>query len=132
MTTAHSRVTLAGAHPVPVATEAIMRTRLLRHLRTVSSALPLLLLLLLLDAPAYAQDAATRGFRMGFTPFTHDATPQATREMRAFLAENADVLAVHLDGVPWVEALADKPYHPKLMQEWQDKSAARPPQPQGL
>jgi len=105
-----------------------MRTRLLYHLRTRSLvALPLLLLPLLLAAPSPAQDSATRSFRMGFTPFVHDATPQATREMRAFLAENADILAVHLDGVPWVEALADKPYHPKLMKEWQDKAAARPP-----
>jgi hypothetical protein len=104
-----------------------MPTPVRRHPRFASSLLLLPLLPLLFAAPSRAQEPATRGFRMGFTPFAHDATAQATREMRTFLAENADILAVHLDGVPWVEALADKPYHPRLMQEWKDKAAARPP-----
>jgi hypothetical protein len=104
--------------------EATMHTSVRGLVLAVMSAL---LLSLLIVTPGHAQEIPTRSFRLGFTPFAHDITPQAVQQMREFLAENADILAVHLDGVPWVEALADRPYHPKLIQEWADKAAALPP-----
>jgi hypothetical protein len=70
---------------------------------------------------------ARRSFRMGFTDFPHDFTPQAVAEMRKFLRENSDIIAQHIEGVPWPEAAGGQPFHPKLVQKWKDKQAATPP-----
>ena len=37
-----------------------------------------------------------RAFRMGFTGFVHDITPEAVVASRAFVRENADILAHHI------------------------------------
>jgi len=85
----------------------------------------LLLALAFLGCWSYSY-AAARSFRMGFTPFSHDTTREAVQDMRAFLADNADIIAIHLEGVPWAEALSGRPFHPNMMQDWKDKSAAIP------
>jgi hypothetical protein len=71
-----------------------------------------------------ARAAEKRAFRMGFTPFVYDQTSEAVADMQKFLAENADIVAVHLESVPWTEALADKPFDPKMMEDWEGRKKA--------
>ncbi|MGE5608568.1 MAG: hypothetical protein ACM359_04900 [Bacillota bacterium] len=87
----------------------------------------MLVIVCMLPIVSRAQPPVSRAFRMGFTPFPHDMTLEAVQQMRTFLAAHADIIAIHLEGVPWAEALADKPFHPKMMQDWKDKAAAIPP-----
>jgi hypothetical protein len=54
---------------------------------------------------------------MGFTPFVHDTTLEAVAEMRQFLRANADIVAQHIESVPWTEALHDQPFHESLMND---------------
>ncbi len=75
---------------------------------------------------AGAAEREGRAYRMGFTPFPHDATVEAMGEMRAFVKGNGDLLCVHLEGVPWAEAASGAAFHPKMMEEWKGKLAARP------
>ena len=72
-------------------------------------------------------DTVKRAFRMGLTPFPHDMTREALVETKRFLSSNADVVSVHLEGVPWLEAHEDKPFHPKLMEDWQRHKDATAP-----
>jgi hypothetical protein len=80
--------------------------------------------------PAFAEAASKqptrRSFRLGFTPFPHDFTVKALTEVRQFVRENADIIAVHLEGVPWREARTDKPFHEKMLENWARHKAARP------
>jgi len=81
-------------------------------------------------APAAQQAAAPpteRHFRMGFTPFPHDLTVEALTAVNGFLRDNADLIADHFEGVPWAEAHAAKPFHPKLLEDWQRHKDATPP-----
>ena len=74
-----------------------------------------------LDAsPAAAQlptdkPMGERTFRMGFTGFVHDITPEAVSASRKFVRENGDILAHHIEGAPWAEALSGQPF-PKALQ----------------
>ena len=52
------------------------------------------LVLLVLGRSALAED--DRAFRMGFTPFPYDITPEAVADTRTFLRENADIIAFHM------------------------------------
>ena len=80
-------------------------------------------------APAAAPDkpAGTRAFRMGFTGFVYDITPQAVAASRKFVRENGDILAHHIEGVPWAESLAGDPLPKALLEEWEGKKSATPP-----
>jgi hypothetical protein len=78
-----------------------------------------------LAVPAGA--AEKRAFRMGFTPFVYDQTPEAVADMQKFLAENADIVAVHIESVPWTEALDGKPFDPKMMEDWVGRKKAIKP-----
>ncbi len=71
--------------------------------------------------------SSRRTFRMGFTPFPYDMTLEAITEVKRFLHQNADVISIHLEGVPWLEAYEGKPYHTKLMEDWQRHKEAKPP-----
>jgi hypothetical protein len=71
-----------------------------------------------------APPAESRHFRMGFTPFPHDITAAAMAEMRKFIGDNGDIVCVHLEHVPWTEALSGEPFHPKMMEEWRGKREA--------
>jgi hypothetical protein len=87
----------------------------------------LLTLAVIAPAPSPAQDApAARHFRMGFTGFPHDFTPAAGAEAHTFCRDNGDIIAHHIEGVPWAEALSGQPFSPKLLQEWQGKKDATP------
>lgn len=73
------------------------------------------------------QPTGSRKFRMGFTGFVYDITPEAVAASRKFVRENGDILAHHLEGVPWTEALNGRPFPKNLLQEWEGKKTATPP-----
>lgn len=75
------------------------------------------------DKPA----ARERAFRMGFTAFPHDMTLEGVTAAKNFVRDNADIIAVHFEGVPWLEAHTGKPFHPKFMEEWERQKDAKPP-----
>lgn len=64
----------------------------------------------------------SRPYYMGFTPFPWDMTLEAVTETNRFVVENGDIVSHHLEqGVPWTEALEDKPFHPKMMDDWENR-----------
>lgn len=64
----------------------------------------------------------------GFTPFPYDLTPEAEDTTRGLIVPNSNLYALHLDdGIPWQEALTDRPYPNRIQQEW-DKWARQLPQ----
>ena len=67
-----------------------------------------------------------RNFRMGFTGFVYDITPAAVSASRKFVRENGDLLAHHIEGVPWAESLSGKPYTADFLREWEGKKSATP------
>jgi len=71
-----------------------------------------------------------RSFRMGFTGFVYDTTLEAVTASRKFVRENGDILAHHIEGVPWAEALNDRPLPKAMLDEWNGKKTATPPQGQ--
>jgi hypothetical protein len=77
--------------------------------------------------PPHAAQAARRTFRMGFTGFVPDITPEAVAASRKFVRENADLIAHHIEGVPWTETLHDAAFPPKLLEEWTGKKSSVPP-----
>jgi hypothetical protein len=77
---------------------------------------------------AAAQDAPeSRPFRMGFTAFPHDLTAEAVEETRRFVHANADIIAHHIEGVPWAESTAERPLPPEMVREWEGKKSMTPP-----
>lgn len=81
-------------------------------------------------SPNVAEKADTRTgprrFRMGFTGFVYDFTPEAVAASRKFVRENGDILAHHIEGVPWAEALSGQPFPKALLNEWEGKKSATP------
>jgi uncharacterized protein (TIGR03067 family) len=71
--------------------------------------------------------SGSRGFRMGFTGFVYDFTPEAIEASRTFVRENGDIVCHHIEGVPWAEALHNRPFPKTLLEEWEGKKAATPP-----
>ena len=71
-----------------------------------------------------------RNFRMGFTGFVYDISLQAMTNSRTFVRENGDILAHHIEGVPWAEALNGRPFPGAMLEEWQGKKLAMPPRGQ--
>ena len=71
--------------------------------------------------------SGTRSFRMGFTGFVYDTTPQAVADSRKFVRENGDIIAHHIEGAPWAEALSGQPFPRALREVWEGKKAATPP-----
>ena len=45
---------------------------------------------------------------------------------RKFVRENGDILAHHIEGVPWAEALTGRPFPKALLEEWEGKKSATP------
>src|SRR5687768_15480098 len=74
------------------------------------------------DAPV-----GTRPFRMGFTGFVHDITPEAVAASRTLVRENGDILTHHIEGVPWAEAHGGGPFPKAFLDEWEGKKSATPP-----
>ena len=68
-----------------------------------------------------------RVFRMGFTPWPYDATPQAVDDVYDKIGRHGDLTVHHLDaGVPWPEAAAGQPYHPAVEAELGSRIARSP------
>ena len=82
----------------------------------------------LLPTPATCQEdkTAARHFRMGFTGFPHDVSLEAVVHAREFSRQNADIIAHHIEGVPWAELLAGKPFSDALLNDWKGKKEATP------
>jgi hypothetical protein len=56
---------------------------------------------------------------MGFTPWLYDLNEEATEATYRYINEHSDIIAHQLEeGVPWTEALQNKPYHAHLMWDW--------------
>jgi hypothetical protein len=70
---------------------------------------------------ARPQSSTVRHFRMGFTGFPSDVTLEAVLEAREFSRQNADIIAHHIEGVPWAESLYEQPFSEKMMNEWKGK-----------
>jgi hypothetical protein len=83
--------------------------------------------IVLLPVSGLAEEAGKRAFRMGFTGFPHDFTLQAVTDAREFVRENGDIIAHHIEGVPWAEALKGLPFQAKMTEEWEGKKASTPP-----
>ena len=77
--------------------------------------------------PVGEKPTGKRTFRMGFTGFVHDITLEAVTASRKFVRENGDILAHHIEGVPWAEALAGQPFPKAILEEWEGKKSATPP-----
>jgi hypothetical protein len=86
----------------------------------------LLLLAVLVPHWSHAEEPASRSFRMGFTAFPHDLTLEAVEQAQAFARQNGDIICHHIEGVPWAEALAGKPFSKELVKEWEGKKKATP------
>jgi hypothetical protein len=71
--------------------------------------------------------AQTRPFLMGFTAFPHDITAEAIDQTRQFVRTNADLIAHHIEGVPWAEALRNEPFPKELMSDRETKRSMAPP-----
>lgn len=74
-----------------------------------------------------SKPTGTRPFRMGFTGFVYDLTPEAVTATRQFVRDHGDLLAHHIEGVPWAEMLAGAPFSKALLDDWEGKKAATPP-----
>jgi hypothetical protein len=81
-----------------------------------------------------AQNAVTataaprsRPFRMGFTAFPHDISAEAVSQTRQFVRTNADLIAHHIEGVPWSEALRNEPFPEELVRDREAKRSMTPP-----
>jgi hypothetical protein len=72
--------------------------------------------------------AGPRPFLMGFTPFPYDMTLEAVDKTWDFVRKHSDIVAIHIDGggVPWTEALADKPFPGDIEGEWKKDRAKIP------
>ncbi len=68
----------------------------------------------------------TRPFRMGFTPFPYDMTLEAITDGKKFFAGNADIMAQHMESIPWTEALNGKPFSKHLTDDWNGRRDRTP------
>lgn len=70
---------------------------------------------------------ASRSFHMGFTPLPYDFTEAAFADTYERIAANGDIIAHHLDeGVPWTEALENRPYADNVRQDIQRRVNGTP------
>lgn len=79
------------------------------------------------DSASVPPLAQSRPFRMGFTAFPHDFTVEAVTQTRQFVADNADLIAHHIEGVPWAEALRDVPFPNEVRSDHESKRSMKPP-----
>lgn len=68
---------------------------------------------------AVATTRSERSFLMGFTPFPWDFSYNALKDTYRGVTESGDIICHQLDGgVPWREALEDKPYPEHVLKDW--------------
>src|SRR5262245_6081255 len=99
---------------------------MIERIRPLFLASAALLLSLAASAATAADEPARRSFRMGFTPFPYDMTEKAVAETRRFVKTHGDLVAFHIEGVPWAESLEGKPFNPELVRDWEGQKGARP------
>jgi hypothetical protein len=76
------------------------------------------------EVPAVVKE---RPFLMGFTPFPWDTTPAAVKSTYEGIIANGDIICHHFDGgVPWPEALADKPFSEHIRNGWEMRKESTP------
>lgn len=63
---------------------------------------------------------------MGFTPFPHDLSADGVETARRLVRNNADIISIHFEGVPWKEAHSGEPFHPRIVEDWQRHLDAKP------
>ncbi len=75
-----------------------------------------------------AQDEAnSRPFHLGFTPWPYEISVDAVFYTYDRIAEDADLIVQHFDnGVPWTEALAGQPYTQHVMDDWSFRRSLTP------
>jgi len=64
--------------------------------------------------------------KMGFTGFVYDTTLPAVTASRQFVRENGDMIAHHIEGVPWAASLQGEPFPKELVTSWSDKKLSTP------
>jgi hypothetical protein len=76
------------------------------------------------DVPAIVKE---RPFFMGFTPFPWDTTPAAVKSTYEGIIANGDIICHHFDsGVPWPEALENKPFSAHIRNDWKMRKGSTP------
>jgi len=68
-----------------------------------------------------------RGFRMGITAFPHDMTTAAAIETQQFAHQNADIIAHHIEGVPWAAMHRGEAFPAKFAESMNGKKSMTPP-----
>ncbi|MBN1507539.1 MAG: hypothetical protein JW955_11875 [Sedimentisphaerales bacterium] len=68
-----------------------------------------------------------RPFCTGFTAFPYDLSMEAVEQTRRFVRDNADLIAHHIEGVPWAEALCGAPFPKEVLDDHQSKRSMKPP-----
>jgi hypothetical protein len=67
--------------------------------------------------PSDRESPRPRSFRLGFTPDDLFSTPEVSQTVDETLSRHADLVAFHLGhGVPWEEALQERPFPPVVDQ----------------
>jgi hypothetical protein len=68
-----------------------------------------------------------RPFRMGFTPFPYALSLEAVNYTYENISANSDLINHHFDdGVPWVEALNEQPFHQEILNDWNFRKTHTP------
>ena len=79
----------------------------------------LTLLLCLSPILSYADSTKPYHGYMGFSPWPSDLTTEALDRTYDFIEQNGNLIAHHFDaGLPWEEALHNKPYPQHLINDW--------------
>jgi hypothetical protein len=79
------------------------------------------------DSASAPAAQSSRHFRMGFTAFPYDISIEAVEQTRQFVRDNADLIAHHIEGVPWAEALRDEPFPKEVLDDHGSKRSMKPP-----
>ncbi len=99
-------------------------------MRSTRSANRILVLLLAsacsLSVTALTEDS-DRKTAFGFTPFPYDISEEAVEKTHQLIVDNGSIYALHFDnGIPWKEALENKPFPKKIQEEWESSARKIP------
>jgi hypothetical protein len=73
------------------------------------------------------QNQPTRSFYMGFTPMPYEVSLEGVDYIYNKISTHADIIDHHFDnGVPWVEAYEDKPFHENIINDWNFRKEKTP------
>jgi hypothetical protein len=87
----------------------------------------LFLAALIIVSSCNSDDVETRPFYLGFTPFPYAISQAAADFTYERIAADADIVNHHFDnGVPWVEAENNEPFHANITNDWQFRKNSTP------